>query len=207
MLSKKLNLSRFAFTMIELLFAIVIIAIAVLSLPVMTQVNARGVENNLVQEAIFSASAELMAASTGYWDLNSMQDNNSSSMSRVIDIGNVCNNNTLSTRHRLRPGHIDQPMHRRCLNNSGTDPANINDPTFVNLDNAAHAFENIFIDTVTNASGYKESYQSRVAVSRTNNIKTVTITVANSKTPATTLVVLRMQSANIGEVDFFSRSF
>ena len=44
---------RFGFTMIELIFAIVIIAISVMSLPMMTQVTNKGLEESLVQEAIF----------------------------------------------------------------------------------------------------------------------------------------------------------
>jgi len=74
---------RFAFTMIELIFAIVIIAISVMSLPMMAVVTQRGMENNIVQEAIFAASAELMGATSGYWDENSMQDINVSHLSRV----------------------------------------------------------------------------------------------------------------------------
>ena len=47
---------RLAFTMIELIFAIVIIAITVVSLPMMTQVTASGASDNLeAQEAIFKA--------------------------------------------------------------------------------------------------------------------------------------------------------
>ncbi len=45
-----------AFTLIELIFAIVIIAIAVVSLPTMVQVTSSGVAKNLeTQEAIFKA--------------------------------------------------------------------------------------------------------------------------------------------------------
>ncbi len=47
---------RRAFTLIELIFAIVIIAISVISLPMMTQVTSSGVAGNLeTQEAIFKA--------------------------------------------------------------------------------------------------------------------------------------------------------
>lgn len=45
-----------AFTMIELIFAIIVIAISVVSLPTMIQATSSGVEKNLeAQEAIFKA--------------------------------------------------------------------------------------------------------------------------------------------------------
>ena len=47
---------RFGFSMIELIFAIVIVAVAVMSLPMMTQVTSKGSERNLkADEAIFEA--------------------------------------------------------------------------------------------------------------------------------------------------------
>jgi len=48
--------NRLAFTMIELIFAIVIIAITVVSMPMMTQVTSSGASKNLeLQEAIYKA--------------------------------------------------------------------------------------------------------------------------------------------------------
>jgi prepilin-type N-terminal cleavage/methylation domain-containing protein len=61
---RKRILHRLAFTMIELIFAIVIIAISVMSLPMMTQVTSAGIERNLVQEAIFASVAEINLATT-----------------------------------------------------------------------------------------------------------------------------------------------
>lgn len=47
---------RTAFTMIELLFAIVIIAFSVLAIPMISQVTSKGVESTIeAQEAIFKA--------------------------------------------------------------------------------------------------------------------------------------------------------
>ncbi|QOY55009.1 type II secretion system protein [Candidatus Sulfurimonas marisnigri] len=204
------SIKRFAFTMIELIFAIVIIGIAVLSLPMMTQVTSRGIESNILQEAIFAASAELMGAASGYWDANSMADNALSQFSRVIDIGSTCVNNTASDRHRLRPGHIVQPLHRRCVdgNITAVPPLNVSSNTFFNLDNAELGEQNIFIDDTANASGYKANYTSIVTVTPSAadaNIKLIEITVRDSEPKD--IVVLRMQSANIGEIDYYRRRF
>lgn len=193
---------RSAFTLIEVIFAIVIIAIAVLSLPMMSRATQRGIESNIVQEAIFAASAELMGATSGYWDENSMQDSAFSNLSRVINIGGDCNIAT-----QLRPGHINQIYHRRCLDNNNTVAQNAPGGTFFDLNDAAHGEQNIFIDTTIDPTGYKKTYTSVVAVGispTNNNVKDITVTVSDADGIIT---VLKSQSANVGEIDYYKRMF
>lgn len=201
------GLKKHAFTLIELIFAIVVMSIVVMSLPVMMQTTSRAIEDNIVQEAIFAASAELMGATTFYWDLNSTVDFNLSNLSRVIDINGDCENNNSSTRHRLRPGHIEQPFHRRCLDSTDNTIASTADATFQNLDNAVHANQVIFTDNTTEATGYKESYGSTMTINllNNNNVKQLTSTI--SDTDGNTLTVLRTFCANIGEVEYYKRRF
>jgi len=196
------NPKKLAFTMIELIFAIVIIGISVLSLPMMSQVTQRGIESNLVQEAIFAASSELMGATAGYWDENSMQDFNLSHISRVIDIDNDCDSTT-----SLRPGHINQPYHRRCLDDLTTSANNGSGGSVHDLDDSEHGDTDIFTDTTTDETGYKETYQSNIDVSvssSNSNIKIITSTIKDSS--GSTITVLRAHSANIGEIDFYKRT-
>ncbi len=198
---------RFAFTMIELIFAIVIIAISVLSLPIMIGVINKGVENSLAQEAIFAASAELMGSSAGYWDENSMEDIDVSHLSRVIDIANICDSD------RLRPGHIAQMYHRRCLDNPGAitgvhnSSINLVDINVSDLNNVAHPDESIFTDNTTDAAGYKQTYTSSIIVSlgADTNIKEIVATIRDEDGDIVT--ILRSQSANIGEIDYYKRMF
>ena len=200
--------NRLAFTLVELIFAIVIIAITVLSLPIMTQVTQKGIEGSIAQEAIFAASAELMSATTYYWDSNSIADISFSHFSRVINGtsgAGDCNSTT-----NLRPGHIAQPMHRRCLdsNTTGVNVSGVN-----GLEDGA-GFKNIFINTETladggtmDSTGYKVSYDSNITVNIiANNIKEITSIITNAQT-GEKIVVLRTQSTNIGEIDYFKRSF
>jgi len=199
---RKTTLGRFAFTMIELIFAIVVISIAVLSLPVMTQITSRGIESNIVQEAVFAASAELMGATSYYWDLNSMQDANRSRLERVIEVNGNCNAD------RLRPGHINQPYHRRCLDDNTTGIAGTSDTTFPNLNNAAHSADAIFTDSTTNAAGYKNTYTSTLAIAQglgDNNVKELTVSVSDSG--GNLVTSLKIYSANIGEIDYYKRRF
>ncbi len=196
------TLYKTAFTMIELIFAIVIIAIAVLSLPMITRVTSEAIDENLVQEAIFAGAAELMSASAGYWDENSMQDINTSYLSRVININTVspCNATT-----NLRLGHIAQPLHRRCLDNL-TEVANDTDGgSVIDLDDAVKTNDNLYINYANSASGYKENYQSTIDVNRTGNIKILTSTISDAD--GNPITILRIQSANVGEIDYFKRRF
>ncbi|MFA5461258.1 MAG: type II secretion system protein, partial [Sulfurimonas sp.] len=98
MVRTKKALHRAAFTLIELIFAIIIMSIAIVSLPMMMQINSDGVERGILQEAIFAASAELMGATTYYWDGRSTEDFNLSKYSRVVDVDGDCN----ADRQRLR---------------------------------------------------------------------------------------------------------
>ena len=203
MVNKKTALGRFAFTMIELIFAIVVISIAVITLPMMAQMTSKGIEENIVQEAIFAASAELMGATGYYWDANSMYDNNLSHLERVIDIGG-----TSCDADRLRPGHVNQPYHRRCLDNSTITPADALSNIFPNLDNLTDRalFENE--ETAgSRGAGYKGSYNTNVTITRTVDVKKITVTITDSATPPNDITVLSAYSANIGEIDFYKRRF
>lgn len=62
---------RSAFTLIELIFTIVIIAIIVLSIPMMTQVTSETLEGSIDQEAIFGTSAKVLQVLSFPWDENS----------------------------------------------------------------------------------------------------------------------------------------
>ena len=207
---------RSAFTMIELIFAIVIIAISVLSLPMINQVVSKNIEGSIVQEAIFAASAELNQVVSYYWDENSMEG--TATLSRVVwSTANDCNNST-----KLRPGHIAQPKHRRCTGSNALNPTleasfgpegDLDD--LDDIDQAPHV---IFVNpggTVEGTnSGYKKIYNSELDVSfakfdpdydpHNNNIKKITVTISEGTNPITQLTTF---SSNIGEIDYYKRSY
>lgn len=200
---------RAAFTLIELIFAIIIIAISVMSLPTMIQSVSDGIESNLVQEAIFAASTELNQAITGNWDANSTIETGVNGLARVIDNGN-CKNNSSHSRYRLKPGHIAQPYHRRCLDSNVTTIANI----AANNSLESYAGVNTLINAGASQSGYKYIYQTQVTVylngnfDRTNrsDIKMIEANITNQST-GLLLTSLKAFSANIGEVDYYRRTY
>ncbi len=201
MVKRYKKLSKYGFTLIELIFAIVIIGITVVSLPMMSQVISKGVDENLKQEAIFAASAELMNALGGYWDERSMEDANKSDLARVIDIDSDCNATT-----RLRPGHINQKYHRRCLdspNNSGLDQTSRDDVFSLDDANGTRA---TYINISNDASGYEQTdLNTTIEVTRSDNNKTITATLKDHDGNIITL--LRAISTNIGETNNYYRTF
>ncbi len=206
---------RAAFTLIELIFAIVIIAISVISLPMMSQTISEGIDANIVQEAIFASATELNGVVTAHWDENSIESGMPDSSARVIEtVINMCNNDNNSSTFRQMLGHINQPLHRRCLdaNTTVTTPSNASATAVDSLDDWELGDKNITIGT-SGAEGYKETYQSNVIVSpnanfngaNNANIKSIVSTVKDED--GTTIAVLRTYSANIGEVDYYKRNY
>lgn len=212
MVRRKNAFGRFAFTMIELIFAIVVVSIAVLSLPMMIQVTSRGAEDSIVQEAIFAASAELMEATTYYWDNNrSTEDMAFSRLSRVVDVNGDCENNASSPMYRLRPGHINQPLHRRCLESTAAGGVNYvtGEVAGIGLNRSVHGVGDIFDNPLAGAATYKDTYQSQMDIAMglgDVNVKELTVSIfeADGVTPITSL---RIYSANLGEIDYYKRRF
>lgn len=207
---------RSAFTLIELIFAIVIIAISVMSLPMMTQATSKGIEANIVQEVIFATGAILNESTTYYWDSNSMDDSNTSSggYSRVVNAGG-CFGGGIPYK---RIGHIN----RACLDDNTTTQNAVGDSTSIEW--AENIYNNLDILTgVAAAATYKDSYSATATVNSCsgagcvqfgdpnaatqNNLKEIVINVTPTGSPANTLVLLRAYVANIGEVEPESRIF
>jgi type II secretory pathway pseudopilin PulG len=192
--------------MIELIFAIVIIAISVISLPMMTQVTGRSMEGSLAQEAIFAASAQLNMVLSYKWDKNSQET--LGELSKVIHTSATDCNTSDGVQ---RPGHV----HRMCLNDDETviSPSISTDIADDSLGSRQVTDDDIFEGGTANQSGYKELYTMDIAVafaefdpgySTGENIKEIEITVRDSDGP---LVVLKTYSANIGEAEAAKRMF
>ena len=200
--------------MIELIFAIVVIAITVVSLPMMNQSISKGIDTNLVQEAIFAAATELNEATTAEWDEASIDPNASIIISQVINLDGSCENNQSNERYRLRPGHILEPLHRKCLNDLTQGELDSNTSADIDaVEDKVHGYRNIFLNLTPGQAGYKQNYQSDLNVSYNPtfagvvrpNMKKVTITVRDENN--NTVTSLFTYIANIGGIDYYKRSF
>lgn len=209
--------SSSAFTLIEVIFAIVIMSIIIVSLPVVMGSNQKGIDTTIVQEAIFGASAELNQVLSYRWDENSLdKTNNPFGLAKVIETGD-CNNTDTSLRYRLRPGHIAQPLHRRCLEltatlvtpevNFGLESEDIDDIDDINISS-----KSMFINAGS-ATGYKQDFKSNINITyatigtildTNQDAKRIEITVKDGNTVITRL---RSYTLNIGEVDIYKKRY
>ncbi|MBD3797360.1 MAG: prepilin-type N-terminal cleavage/methylation domain-containing protein [Campylobacterales bacterium] len=204
---------RYAFTMIELIFAIVVIAVAVVSLSVMTQTTDKNIESNIVQEAIFASEAVINEAIGYYWDLNSLIDVNDSSFSRVINIDGNCNPLTFQ-----KPGQIN----RRCISNLALTAQNSNASTRV-IDSIPNVYNGssmiLHNDASTAYATYKNDYLATANVRQCSNgggciafgqnsfdadLKEIDFAVSDSNG---IIVRIRAYMANIGEASVANRTF
>ena len=115
---------RRGFTMIELVFAIVIMALAVITIPTILVSNARHVETNLLQEAVLMATAQMGQTLSYKWDDNSSL-NTTLAKTEALDIGNPGDSELFRVNfdhfyHNgdinasdFRRGHFLEPLHRR----------------------------------------------------------------------------------------------
>ena len=197
--------NRLAFTMLELVFAIVIIAIAVLALPTMNQITSKGIEGNIVQEAIFAASTQLNQAVSYKWDENSSDDNDS--YAQVIWLSNSdCNDTT-----KLRPGHINQKLHRRCRDDKNIRPTYTSDTNGNDLDDQNKTNEKLFSDDAS-SNAYKKDYALDVMIEKNatfggsadENIKKISVEIKSNGQVVTKLETF---SSNVGEIDYYHRSY
>jgi prepilin-type N-terminal cleavage/methylation domain-containing protein len=215
---------RSAFTLIELIFAIVIIAISVASVPIMTNAIGKGVENNLVQETIFGASAQINQVLSYRWDensINEVDDPLATGLAKVID-----RNGTACDANRLKPGHIFQPLHRMCLNDStvrvsaavtfgfgaGKDGS---EPVRDDIDDFDGVSDDLFTATSGSAEAYKQdyTYEIDVVLSDMNGTlspigdeaKEVIVTVKDED--GDPISQLNAYTFNIGEVDYYKRMY
>lgn len=208
-----------AFSLIELIFAIVVIAIVIMSLPMMNQSVNKGIDSSIAQEAIFAASTKLNEALSATWDDNSVEPGATYSLARVIDIGQRCNNIVTDKYYRRKQGHIVEIYHRRCLESNTTTAANSNtNSDITSLDDMKVTTPtDLFLNMAASAEGYKKEYTYTTDISNSNvkfpsnlasnlNIKKIIVEITN-KNSGDIVTSLKAYSFNIGEVDIYTKVF
>jgi len=206
---------RSGFTLIELIFAIVVIGISIISLPMMNQVTTKGIEGNLVQEIIFVASTELNQAVTATWAVRSVEDGGFNSLARVIDDGSGnCEDNSSLPNYRQMDGHINQPLHRRCLDSTSNIDLDLQDGVNIFSLNDMNKTDEALRNADETASGYKSAFTTTISIDANGtfgsyvtdlNIKKITVIVKDSD--GVDITRLSTYCFNIGEVGYHKRSY
>ena len=224
---------RRAFTMIELIFAIVVIGVTLLTVPMMIETNNKALERNLAQEAIFLAAALLSVESTNAWDANSIVATGNADdyvLAKILDVGQP---NTTYGRMvlgvapalittNIRRGGVMADKHRQFFDfnaTAGAPNGGLTPPAQVGTINYVLPIDN----AVASATDYKEAYNNTAksqyvadgsngvdvfstAATGVSNLKMIEVTVPLTNSDAQQ-VVLRAYMANIGESDYLKRSF
>ncbi len=223
---------RAAFTMIELIFAIVIISLTALSLPMMMQVSQNSAENSVTQESIYAAASIMLEVLSHPWDENSLNPNTTQSLERVVRIpGQNARFDTNTTIYRM--GHIQQDLHRRFHEDNTSAFFNVsatlgNDTNAtIGMDERGHGNQNIIgalgIDSYKDIGSYRVSVGSigdpaspfnaanayvfglNDANNTRSNMRHIRVQMNDQNNVAS--VALDGYAANIGEVDYYSRIY
>ena len=198
---------RNAFSMIELVFAIVIIGLVVTVVPTMISVNVKNQELASYSEGIFALSAQMMQDSTYYWD--------DASKSSSSGLGNVLDATTTGGFERIagtiyRVGHTTEAgttTHRHFfltptvpvgtkLNNS----VESREVTGASLDtlNSNYTYD-MHVSYVDDTAVFKET---SLTAPTTSNIKLLEykLYISCNVLP---IAVMRNYVSNIGEADYY----
>lgn len=203
---------RSAFSMIELIFAIVLIALVVVAVPGMITRNVQTLSGSLVQQELFIAARTASELLTQPWDTNSIDTTTSRAYTKVLDTaagGSLARvSDAAGNLLPFRIGHIRQDNHRRFHN----DPAAASSfPSSYQIpkDSAMPSLpKDTNLSIVSGWSGENSAtfFANTPSTAGLAAVKMATITVKNTKDTSRT-VTLRVYLADIGEYSYASRRF
>jgi hypothetical protein len=221
--------------MIELIFALVIMGIVFLTLPLILIQNADSVEDNLIQESIFLSSSKMSQLLTFQWDENSKDPAVILSAADVLRVSATGDNELDRNASDFRRGHFREDKHRRMtpINNERSASAiGLEGAVYDDIDDF-DGIVNFDIITAPDVGGYKKRYRADVNVTyvndntdytadpvnfafttadavNTTNLKMVETSIVQDRTGLgdwETSVLLRAYVANIGETGYFKRRY
>ncbi len=141
--------------LIELVLAIVVIAISVMSVPMMLQQGNRNDTYSMMQEAILAARTKMGNILSYQWDDNAREGNNTNGRLRALDVlGGVHaldRNDTYDTTNERRIGHVIGNLRRKMMHNV-TYPKNSVDVNITDINDFDSLESNITWQGVAAAS-------------------------------------------------------
>ena len=111
-------------SLIELVFAIVIIGISVMSIPMMLSQSTNNDSLSIVQESILASRTKMGTILSHVWDKNSLASTATSTTVRVLDVKNgdvELNRDISSLNSYCRIGHVQKSLRRRLHEGNATN--------------------------------------------------------------------------------------
>jgi len=159
--------------MIELIFALVIMGIVFLTLPLILIQNADSVEDNIIHESIFLSSSKMSQLLTFQWDENSKETGIILSAADVLTVSATGDNELDRNISDFRRGHFREDKHRRMtpINNERNASAiGIEGALFDDIDDFDGIVANNVIVVAPNTpGGYKKNYREDINVTYVND--------------------------------------
>ena len=211
--------SHSAFTMIELIYAIVVIAVVTLTIPMMIQVNNKSIEENAHADAIFLISSVLSEETAVVWDNRSIVGGPTAiniSLSKILDVPTgdaVYKRLTADINNTMRIGGINEDGHRQFYS-TVTNPVQSATVTIINsgFKNAEDGERfglkdkySVFVTSRYISDTPNDPFVFGTVASSVSNIKMLEVNVKDKN--AELISVMRAYTCNIGEVDYARRSF
>ncbi len=210
-----------AFTLIELIFAIVVMAIAFLAIPQLFEISSANIEEVLKDEATFQGMKTAKTIQTYYWDENSL--NSDGNYTYILDVQSGDSElDRYSTVYRL--GNLILAKKRKFYEAttyaSSTLGSEATDVIYDDIDDFNNQEENItssLIDMIVKTQVYyiddRATYSSNTInktisttrKSRSTNIKMIDINITDSK--GNVILVYRTISCNIGSAPIKIRRY
>jgi len=224
---------KHAFTMIELIFAIVVIGVSMLAIPMVVVKDASNQESSLTQEGIMLTTTKVSQVLTYPWDPLSSLDGDLMSTTKVLDAnGDPLLNRVAGTDFRI--GHFAETLRRKMTPISNPRVASAIGPVAgapigisslngdvdpVGLAGGQFSYKKqwnlvttvAYVADASNYAGDPIAFNFStlpLAGGATSNIKMVQVT-ATDVTPgsAGNQVLLTSYSSNIGEAEFYKRRY
>ncbi|UFS62091.1 prepilin-type N-terminal cleavage/methylation domain-containing protein [Sulfurimonas sp. HSL-3221] len=215
-----------AFTMIEMIFAIIIIGITVAGVSQIMTRSGNTMEGALSQEAVFLASMEAAKIFSHRWDPNSKDTSSELAYSKILDTNwdanhkRTCLDTATGSKYAvpcaaddiqtvLRYGGIAEDKHRRFHSQSTASsqpyPDGVpNGTTDINITNE-HGYKRTYQVAVN--SGYIGTAFATGTVGGPTDIKMTVVSINDKNNGNANLVRMRVYSYNIGEIDYAKRTF
>lgn len=171
---------RYAFTLIEVILALIIISITVLSVPMIIQVNAASTRGSVTQEAVFAASAKILQTLSFPWDENAVNPElvaeGADTLAGVVNI--PANGDTAASLAVDRVGFVNRQTRRDNLGalvnttNIGNDNANVLVRGIDDFNGVVSTTTNAVVtvgSVIDVAEGYKDNYAMTTTVGYVND--------------------------------------
>jgi len=209
------NLKKSSFSLIELIFAIVIVGITVTAIPMLLNTSSNNMETNLESKTFYNAYGVLMSIKTLDWDENNTKDDNFYKVLTANDGDNElkCERNGTVELNNSSGADCDDNTTSHIGIDDGEDANDsstfddVDDFNDYNVTNLAHYDIRIGVRYVKDDTDYSAKnifYNDDLTTSNNTNIKEIELNITNKS--GKLIAIIKGKSMNIGAVMIYKKN-